>query len=321
LPENAPSAAGDGIPAPFGWSIIKDAVGWAWPDGHQDQLNATATAWHTASSDFRTIAGSVQNAVDLLNNQQSPEIEVSVQTCNDRKTDLNALADACQTLGDACGDYAHHLDEAHHKILDELKEFALETAAWEAGAAILIPLTGSLSEWIGNSALAGRVAIRARRIATIIADLAAAAAKIITDAIAPLIERLKPLLERIRKWVEAAKIKLSRGAAARSTPAQPAVTDLKDLFASGQVPKASDIEKYAQEQGWTKSQTENGPIKYTDQNGVIRITLKKGSGRTPGSENPHVEIRNSDGLRTDPFGNPVTRKSPGNHTSIDWDLP
>jgi hypothetical protein len=52
--------------------------------------------------------------------------------------------------------------------------------------------------------------MKARRIATIIADLAGKVAKIVTDAVAPLIERMKPLLERIRNWVESAKTKLPR---------------------------------------------------------------------------------------------------------------
>lgn len=36
---------------------------------------------------------------------------------------------------------------------------------------------------------------------------------------------------------------------------------------------------------------------------------------------PHVEMRNAAGQRVDPFGNAVTRRSPGNHTPIEWDLP
>lgn len=93
-----------------------------------------------------------------------------------------------------------------------------------------------------------------------------------------------------------------------------------DPFASGTTPKASEIENWAQEQGWTRSQTENGPIKYTDENGVVRATIKRGSPRTPGSENPHVELRNAQGERVDTQGNPVTRRSTGNHTPVDWDL-
>ncbi|RPF35942.1 PrsW family glutamic-type intramembrane protease [Streptomyces sp. TLI_185] len=84
---------------------------------------------------------------------------------------------------------------------------------------------------------------------------------------------------------------------------------------------ASGIAKWAREQGWTETQTENGPPKFIDENGIVRVTLKQGSSRAPGSGMPHVEIRNAQGERIDPTGNLVARKSPGNHTSIIWDLP
>jgi hypothetical protein len=61
-------------------------------------------------------------------------------------------------------------------------------------------------------------------------------------------------------------------------------------------------------------------VKYLDDNGVNRMTIKSGSSRTPGSENPHVELRDATGQRVDVAGNPVTRKSPGNHTPIVWDI-
>lgn len=59
-------------------------------------------------------------------------------------------------------------------------------------------------------------------------------------------------------------------------------------------------------------------MKYTA-NGVVRLTIKRGSPRTPGIGGPHVEIRNGEGLRVDPYGNPVTRRRVGNHTPINWD--
>ena len=96
--------------------------------------------------------------------------------------------------------------------------------------------------------------------------------------------------------------------------------DLSSLFNGNTKPNASDLKKYAENQGWTYSRTENGPIKYTDENGVVRITIKQGSSRAPGSAAPHVELRNSSGQRIDPQGNPVTRKSTGNHTPINYDL-
>lgn len=95
--------------------------------------------------------------------------------------------------------------------------------------------------------------------------------------------------------------------------------DVGDYFAGGETPTASDLEKYAEAQGWTKTQTENGPPKYVDENGVARMTLKEGSPRAPGSGAPHVELKDENGQRVDPNGNPVTRKSPGNHTPIKWE--
>lgn len=97
-------------------------------------------------------------------------------------------------------------------------------------------------------------------------------------------------------------------------------------FALGQITSggratASQLDEFGVAQGWLRSQTASGPIKYTDQNGVVRITIKQGSPRAPGSGSPHVEIRNADGVRVDPYGSPVTRRSTGNHTPIVWDLP
>lgn len=91
------------------------------------------------------------------------------------------------------------------------------------------------------------------------------------------------------------------------------------LTAAGRA-TASQLDEFGANQGWVRSQTPAGPIKYTDANGIVRITIKQGTSRAPGSSGPHVEIRNVDGVRIDPLGNPVTRKSPGNHTPIDWDL-
>jgi hypothetical protein len=61
-------------------------------------------------------------------------------------------------------------------------------------------------------------------------------------------------------------------------------------------------------------------LKYLDDHGIARITIKKGSPRTPGSEGPHVELRDSAGKRIDRYGKPAVRRSPDNHTPITWDL-
>jgi len=107
---------------------------------------------------------------------------------------------------------------------------------------------------------------------------------------------------------------------AKITPNSPNVRpNLNDYFTDGTKPRASELDKWAQAQGWTKTQADSGPPKYVDDNGVTRLTIKEGSPRAPGSGHPHVEIRDANGQRTDPFGNPVSRRSPDNHTPIDWD--
>jgi RHS repeat-associated protein len=94
---------------------------------------------------------------------------------------------------------------------------------------------------------------------------------------------------------------------------------LGELFANGKVPSASELELFGISQGWTASQTPSGPLKFIDQNGITRMTLKSGSPRTPGSGSPHAEFRDPTGQRIDPFGNSVERRSRGNHTPIEWD--
>ncbi|MGI5377900.1 PrsW family glutamic-type intramembrane protease [Streptomyces sp. CA-251387] len=109
------------------------------------------------------------------------------------------------------------------------------------------------------------------------------------------------------------------GQGTNSSPAQQGPAASGDAVGGHRT--ASGIAKWAREQGWTETQTQNGPPKFVDENGIVRVTLKQGSSRAPGSGMPHVEIRNAQGERIDPQGNPVTRKSPGNHTPIVWDLP
>ncbi|BAN46030.1 RHS repeat-associated core domain-containing protein [Metapseudomonas resinovorans] len=93
-----------------------------------------------------------------------------------------------------------------------------------------------------------------------------------------------------------------------------------DLFRNGRTPKASELRDFAQNQGWKPTQTDGGPLKFIDENGITRLTIKKGSSRAPGSSKPHVEFKDPTGQRTDPLGNPVARKSPDNHTQIEFDL-
>ena len=97
--------------------------------------------------------------------------------------------------------------------------------------------------------------------------------------------------------------------------------ELAKLF-HNRTPKASELEEFGDSQpDWTGSQTPTGPKTYRDKHGGKRLVIKKGSARTPGSEHPHVEVFDAQGQRRNPrTWEPVTKRSPGNHIAIDWDL-
>jgi hypothetical protein len=86
------------------------------------------------------------------------------------------------------------------------------------------------------------------------------------------------------------------------------------LYNTGRVPKESELLAYGEKQGWTLTQTPTGPPTFYDQNGVKRLVIKSGSSQTPGSEDPHIELKDANGQRIDPeTGQDVIRKSDGNH--------
>ncbi len=93
-------------------------------------------------------------------------------------------------------------------------------------------------------------------------------------------------------------------------------------FRDGHTPSASELEAWAQRQGWTKVEKPGAPIIYRDQNGNTRLKIKHGTARTPGSEQPHAEVFDETGGRIDPrTGERTGKKQPGNHPPIIWDLP
>lgn len=92
------------------------------------------------------------------------------------------------------------------------------------------------------------------------------------------------------------------------------------FFEGGRAAKASELSADALRQGFTAPKATAGPLKFVDGNGVVRLTIKQGSSRPPGSSFAHAEFRNAAGQRVDALGNLVTRTSPGNHTPINFDL-
>lgn len=170
-----PSAAGGSGGGPPGWSLVESLVGYAWPNGHQDQLRTAQRAWQTAAESLTAGAAPVPGAVSRLGAQQSPEIPAAVATCQQVGTHLGDLSSVLTQIGGSCGEYAAHLDQAHHEILSELKDLIIQTAAIEAGGAVLAFFTAGLDEIAAQAAVAARIAIVAARIRRIIEVLIEAA--------------------------------------------------------------------------------------------------------------------------------------------------
>ena len=62
-------------------------------------------------------------------------------------------------------------------------------------------------------------------------------------------------------------------------------------FALGQITSsgrasASQLERFAASQGWVRSQTATGPIKFRDARGVVRVTIKRGTRELPAATHP-----------------------------------
>lgn len=327
-----PSAAGTGSPS---WPSPLDKI----PNGHQDRLRAAAGDLRTAATSLQEAGSYLESAVGQVTDNNSA---ASVDAMNGyfaliwspsggrKPGPLYAAYEACLKLAKACDDYAAQIDKAHHDVEMAIPHAMEGWKGWLAGAVAVggIALTlfsGTLSDEAAGAIDTG---LLASELAPAIAALADA-----LDGVVAVLDEIITTLEAAADAAPSMDI-----VEAETTEETDLVTEAADesegtadpnppdtgspqakLFEDGP-PKASDLEKYARDQGWTRSQTPDGPVKYTDDNGVVRMTIKKGSPRAPGSGDPHVEIRNGDGVRTDPYGNPVTRKSPGNHTPITWDL-
>lgn len=293
---------------------IADAVGIPVPDGNTDSLRRTSEIWRDLSVSARIddVLSHLRSAEDVFIDIESTETDLILDDMEDLRTSFQAIQFACGELAASCIDFAENLDELRSQLSGILEELAEELAI-----TVAISIAAAFISFGASAALGtAKSATSIRKYGTLIRDGISAwsitkniGRGVRIEADLGVVQRVLLRLKSIgQKIVDAVR---------RAPPKR----NIDELFANGTKPKASELEKYAQSEGWTKIQTANGPPKYVDENGVTRLTIKSGTDRAPGSAGPHVEIRNADGQRVDPFGNEVTRRSPGNHTPIEWDLP
>ncbi len=314
-PPPAADGPGSGLFDDVGFAV--DALaqfGLEMPDGDPHKLLAAADVWSKFAS--QSGAGNLPTLLDGLaesfESETAPELADVDDHLRELKVSASAVLDLYSNLAQGCRDHRNAILTFRTKMGQLLVDLAGDLAEEIAETVVLSIVAGALTAGMGAAAVtaakAGKLAVKLKKYVDRTIDI-----KIASKFVGKIGGNPEALAARKAKLQEIASL-TTKLMAKRPNPKQ-----LGDLFA-GRTPKASELEDFAKSQGWTRSQTEGGPIKYTDENGVIRVTIKSGSSRAPGSGNPHVELRDGSGQRTDPEGNPVTRKSPGNHTPIDWDL-
>ncbi|WP_328857238.1 hypothetical protein OG579_19155 [Williamsia herbipolensis] len=214
-----PSAAGGSGGGPPGWSLVEGLVGYVWPNGHQDRLHAADAAWQATAAQLQAAASPVAGAASAVSAQQSPECGAAATACTETGAHLSDLASVCTELGSSCSEYAAHLDQAHHEIISTLKELIIETAAIEAGGAVLAFFTAGLDEIAAQALVAARIATAAAKIRRVIEALidaaraVAAAVKGFAGRAAEVLSKLEPLATGAVKTAATAAAKAGRAGA------------------------------------------------------------------------------------------------------------
>lgn len=201
LAELSPST-GAGTPFPSGWSLVQHAVGHLWPNGHQDRLRSAAAAWRRAAGRLDELLPVIGNAAREVLLQRAPESEDAFTVVDAMTAHVGDLADDYRQVAASGESYAAHLDEAHHRIIDELKSFLEWTAGIELAGGFCAIFTLGLSEAAAQAAEAAelwraanairsaievlQVVARDERVAM---EVAGADAVAITEKVAPVLAR------------------------------------------------------------------------------------------------------------------------------------
>ena len=172
-----PSAEGGHGDVPGWWHTIEAYVqGEMWPNGHQDKLKAAADAWRTAAQGLRLAADNANGfVIAAIRVQKSPEFPAAADISKKDRDSFGTVADGFDAAAKACADYAHAIDDAHSKILQEMVVLGATVAVTEAFAVILVPFTAGGSEAVSKVVDTVRLAATGARIASIIRAFRAAA--------------------------------------------------------------------------------------------------------------------------------------------------
>ena len=253
------SAVGGGVPEPAGWSMLQHAIGRLWPNGHQDLLHGAADTWRAVGSWFRSITVDVDRAVVEVMLQRAPEVPDAAAVIDGLRGQLTELAGVYDDLADACSDYAHHLDEAHHRILEEIHSFIEWTLAIEAAGGLLAVVTLGASEVVAQGAELERAKVTGSAIAAVIDGLRAAVAALgvtlrgVEARLAVVAEQARVVMIRRVEAAGVVRPGVAGVEAARTVgPADTALVRLEESAATGQLAEVGPASET-----WAKMRTLN----------------------------------------------------------------
>ena len=249
-PFDVPASGGAHGREPTGWSLIQNAVGYAWPGGHQDSLRASARAWGAAAGAVDQAGWQIPGATAELILNESPEIGTAYVVSRSMGDHLTTLAGAYVGLQVACNDYADYLDRAHRDAEHELNSLIEWTVGIEAAGVLASAITFGGAEVAAQAVEAGRIAATAVRIGDIIRSLIAAV-DVATQAVAGVVTQVADV-SRVLKGLLGARLSrataevVSRLPGGTETAEEIAETD---LFGAAQ-PGVKD--------GWVQRPARNG---------------------------------------------------------------
>lgn len=329
-PPRLPSAAGGSGDTPWGWSLVEHVVHCVWPNGHQDRLHRAAAAWRASAAVLDDVSWQPILASSVFVRDRLPEADDISTVCQGLRNHLLDLATVHRALGDACAELAHHLDECHAAVSDELRELIVESAALQLGGAALSFVTAGIAEAPTQAVQGARVAAIAYRVAELIRRFGAAA-KLVASSLAPVAaasERIRGVLESLAGTRLATAgvtavptitrtARVTRGAGqgvklSKDARAEMAATERLGAEAAGSTAEgAGQAGKALAKSELSDSQASNfaryskklpagaqEPVITEGANGSVQFSSKV-PGRVPGSYAKYTKIVDSSGATTD----------------------
>jgi CDI toxin RNase A-like protein len=129
-----------------------------WPNADPDRLRAAGAAWHQAAGSFDVLVADCDRAASHLAHERSPEVPLALASLDQLRAHLADLGAQLSSLGDACTDYAAHVDAKRAELRELLEDLALELGIMAGLGIIGSFLSGGAAAGLASGAGAARLA-------------------------------------------------------------------------------------------------------------------------------------------------------------------